>query len=199
VNQNTQKVTSNNSQNHPHQRQPSKDYPQAQESNQSQQAKQQAIPYGEIGSNVHNPDDCNSNNNGNNNNSNKIKNSQHLNHHSQHNTSALSCTNTTNNNHGGLLNHASDLTASPAVSHQTLPLAAEHADISYRVSSGCRQITIFGDHDVDIKFRGDCVTINKISNDYNNCSASKAHLNNNHLGTMSSGTNPRMIDGEDCI
>lgn len=42
----------------------------------------------------------------------------------------------------------------------------EHADISYRVSSGCRQITIFGDHDVDIKFRGDCVTINKIDVDY---------------------------------
>lgn len=41
-----------------------------------------------------------------------------------------------------------------------------HADISYRVSSGCRQITIFGDHDVDIKFRGDCVTINKINVDY---------------------------------
>lgn len=39
------------------------------------------------------------------------------------------------------------------------------ADISYRVSSGCRQITIFGDHDVDIKFRGDCVTINKIDVD----------------------------------
>lgn len=38
----------------------------------------------------------------------------------------------------------------------------EQADISYRVSTGCRQITIFGDHDVDIKFRGDRVTINKI-------------------------------------
>lgn len=37
-----------------------------------------------------------------------------------------------------------------------------NADISYRVTSGFRQITIFGDHDVDIKFRGDCVTINKI-------------------------------------
>lgn len=47
-----------------------------------------------------------------------------------------------------------------------VPLANEHADISYRVSTGCRQITIFGDHDVDIKFRGDCVTINKISTDY---------------------------------
>lgn len=48
-----------------------------------------------------------------------------------------------------------------------VPLAsADHADISYRVSTGCRQITIFGDHDVDIKFRGDCVTINKINTDY---------------------------------
>ena len=44
--------------------------------------------------------------------------------------------------------------------------AQQQADISYRVSSGCRQITIFGDHDVDIKFRGDCVTINKIDVDY---------------------------------
>lgn len=43
---------------------------------------------------------------------------------------------------------------------------ADHADISYRVSTGCRQITIFGDHDVDIKFRGDCVTINKICADH---------------------------------
>lgn len=42
----------------------------------------------------------------------------------------------------------------------------DHVDISYRVSTGCRQITIFGDHDVDIKFRGDCVTINKINVDY---------------------------------
>lgn len=40
----------------------------------------------------------------------------------------------------------------------------DQADTSYRVtySSGYRQITIFGDHDVDIKLRGDCVTINKI-------------------------------------
>lgn len=44
--------------------------------------------------------------------------------------------------------------------------STEHADISYRVSSGFRQITIFGDHDVDIKFRKDCVTINKIDVDY---------------------------------
>lgn len=44
--------------------------------------------------------------------------------------------------------------------------AAEHADISYRVGTGCRQITIFGDHDVDIKFRRGCVTINKINVEY---------------------------------
>lgn len=44
--------------------------------------------------------------------------------------------------------------------------STDHADISYRVSTGCRQITIFGDHDVDIKFRGDCVTINKIDVDF---------------------------------
>lgn len=66
--------------------------------------------------------------------------------------------NATNNNNNGILNNASD----PL--HHIQP--AEHADISYRVSTGCRQITIFGDHDVDIKFRGDCVTINKISTDY---------------------------------
>jgi hypothetical protein len=45
-------------------------------------------------------------------------------------------------------------------------LVHRDTDISYRVSSGFRQITIFGHHDVDIKFRENCVTINKIGPDY---------------------------------
>jgi len=61
--------------------------------------------------------------------------------------------------------HGSLLTGSQEPAHSQ-PHSNEHADISYRVSNGCRQITIFGDHDVDIKFRGDCVTINKINVDY---------------------------------
>lgn len=71
-----------------------------------------------------------------------------------HNNNTLN----SNNNSNKMLNNSNDSM------HHLQP--AEHADISYRVSTGCRQITIFGDHDVDIRFRGDCVTINKISADY---------------------------------
>jgi hypothetical protein len=63
---------------------------------------------------------------------------------------------TTHDNNNSLLNTSND-----TVSHMH-----RDTDISYRVSSGFRQITIFGDHDVDIKFRENCVTINKISPDY---------------------------------
>lgn len=60
------------------------------------------------------------------------------------------------------LNSTANSTSNELTNH-SLP-AERDADISYRVSTGCRQIIIFGDHDVDIKFRGDCVTINKINN-----------------------------------
>lgn len=53
----------------------------------------------------------------------------------------------------------------------TVSNAHRDTDISYRVSSGFRQITIFGHHDVDIKFRENCVTINKIGPD---CASSSA-------------------------
>lgn len=76
-----------------------------------------------------------------------------------HNNTATNNNNISHNNNNSLLNSSSDFT-------NHLPPAEHDADISYRVSTGCRQITIFGDHDVDIKFRGSCVTINKISAEY---------------------------------
>lgn len=78
----------------------------------------------------------------------------------QHNSSA-----TSNDNNNSLLNSSNDVT-----SH-----LQRDTDISYRVSTGCRQITIFGDHDVDIKFRGDCVTINKINADYASSGTGTGH------------------------
>lgn len=75
--------------------------------------------------------------------------------------SPSSLNNMTNNS---LLNNSNEFT-----NHLQHP--ERDADISYRVSTGCRQIIIFGDHDVDIKFRGDCVTINKISSEFSNPTA----------------------------
>lgn len=74
-----------------------------------------------------------------------------------------------NNNDGTNINNNHNNTTDSLLNQSNDSLAmqpTEHADISYRVSSGCRQITIFGDHDVDIKFRGDCVTINKIQDEH---------------------------------
>lgn len=75
---------------------------------------------------------------------------------------------TNNNNNNNTSNTSSTNLISTSVNNDSiqLQLPTEQADISYRVSTGCRQITIFGDHDVDIKFRSDRVTINKIVADY---------------------------------
>lgn len=62
----------------------------------------------------------------------------------------------TNDINNSLLNSSDD-----AINNKRI-----EADISYRTGSGYRQITIFGHHDVDIKFRENCVTINEITLDH---------------------------------
>lgn len=77
-------------------------------------------------------------------------------------------TTTYNNNNNTSNTSSTNMLSTTSSNNDSIQLQSptDQADISYRVSSGCRQITIFGDHDVDIKFRGDCVTINKIDVDY---------------------------------
>lgn len=76
-------------------------------------------------------------------------------------------TTTTNNNNNNSTTNANTVASNLLSSNDPTQIqSTEHADISYRVSTGFRQITIFGDHDVDIKFRKDCVTINKINVEY---------------------------------
>lgn len=76
---------------------------------------------------------------------------------------------TTTNNNNGTTNASAIASTNLLSSNDPIQVqTTEHADISYRVSTGFRQITIFGDHDVDIKFRRDCVTINKIDIEFPN-------------------------------
>lgn len=83
-------------------------------------------------------------------------------------TTIYTTTYNNNNNNNNTSNTSSTNMLSTSSNNDSMQLQSptDQADISYRVSTGCRQITIFGDHDVDIKFRGDCVTINKIDVDY---------------------------------